>query len=324
MTPKTSPGSKRLAPRWWGALAGVGAALFDTALLTFLGVRFEINGSDATILNVLFMCVTYAPLGYLIGYVIEARRRDRAAAAVIQAQTEAIGAARARLLQSEKLSALGQLAAAIAHEVRNPLGVIRSSSQNLSETLRDDDEEGRRSCSFVIAEIDRLASVVSSLLAFARPLELKPEPVRVEELLDHAVELAAEEMRARGIRIQRRAVADVPLVRADRDLACQLFLGLLSNAAEAAGEGAEVVLEATACNGTVEVVVADSGPGVPAHLRERIFEPFFTTRKRGTGLGLAVAKQIVEAHGGRIRVGDRAGGGACFTVSLPLAEGAAA
>ncbi len=324
MTPTTSPSSKRLAPRWWGALAGIGAALFDTVLLTFLGVRFEINGSDATLLNVVFMCVAYAPLGYLIGYVIEARRRDRAAAAVIQAQTEAIGAARARLLQSEKLSALGQLAAAIAHEVRNPLGVIRSASQNLNETLHDDDVEGHRSCSFIIAEIDRLASVVSSLLAFARPLQLKPEPVRVEELLDHAVELAAEEMRARRIRIQRRAVASVPPVRADRDLACQLFLGLLNNAAEAAGEGAEVVLEARACDGAVEVAVADSGPGVPAHLRERIFEPFFTTRKRGTGLGLAVAKQIVEAHGGRISVGDRAGGGACFTVSLPLAEGAAA
>jgi signal transduction histidine kinase len=314
----------RLAPRWWGALAGIATSVLDTYLMSFLGVNFEINGRDATLVNLVFMALSYGPLGFLLGYVFEARRRDRKTAAVIQAQTEAIGAARARLAQSEKLSALGQLAAAIAHEVRNPLGVIRSAAQNLNETLHEDDEEGQRSCSFIIAEIDRLASVVSSLLAFARPLELKPEPVRVDDLLDRALALAAEEMRVRRIRVERRPIDGAQLVRADRDLACQLFLGLLNNAAEAAGDGAEVVLEATTHDGSVEVAVADSGPGVPLELRERIFEPFFTTRKRGTGLGLAVAKQIVEAHGGRIRVGDRAGGGACFTVSFPVAEGAAA
>jgi two-component system NtrC family sensor kinase len=98
-----------------------------------------------------------------------------------------------------------------------------------------------------------------------------------------------------------------------------VLLGLLANAAAAAPSGGEVGLAAAASDGAVELAVADSGPGVPPELRARIFEPFFTTRPRGTGLGLAVARQIVEAHGGRIEVGERAGGGARFTVRLPAA-----
>jgi len=101
--------------------------------------------------------------------------------------------------------------------------------------------------------------------------------------------------------------------------ACQVLLGLLANAAEAAPSGGEVALAATAADGAVEIAVTDSGPGVPPELRGRIFEPFFTTRPRGTGLGLAVARHIVEAHGGRLDVGERAGGGARFTLRLPAA-----
>src|SRR5438128_822173 len=113
--------------------------------------------------------------------------------------------------------------------------------------------------------------------------------------------------------------ASLPAVHADADLICQVVLGLLANAVEAVPAGAEVTLEAQASAGGVEIAVADSGPGVPAELRARVFEPFFTTRPRGTGLGLAVARQIVEAHGGRIEVGERTGGGARFTLRLPAA-----
>jgi signal transduction histidine kinase len=102
-----------------------------------------------------------------------------------------------------------------------------------------------------------------------------------------------------------------------------VLLGLLANATEAVPAGGEVALQARAVDGAVEIDVADSGPGIPPELRERIFEPFFTTRTRGTGLGLAIARQIVEAHVGRIEVGDRPGGGARFTVRLPAARGAA-
>jgi signal transduction histidine kinase len=316
-----SPAARRLGrERWWGLAAGVVVAAADTALMTALGVSFvQWNGRDVSLPVLLYFGGTFALLGFLFGYAIEGRRRDRAASAVIQAQTETITAARARLVQGEKLAALGQLATAIAHEVRNPLAVIRSAAQGLGETAPDGDEETRRAMSFITAEIDRLGAVVNSLLAFARPPQLQPRPVPVAELVDRALLLAAGELAAKDVRVRRTEARDLPAVSADADLICQVLLGLLTNAGEAVEAGGEVAVEARRAGDGVELAVADSGPGVPPEMRAKIFEPFFTTRARGTGLGLAVARQIVEAHGGRIEVGERAGGGARFAVRLPAA-----
>jgi two-component system sensor histidine kinase HydH len=297
--------------------------LIDTVTLGWLGVTFEMNGHAVGWLVLAFFGSSFALLGFLIGWMIEARRRDRRAAAVIQAQVEAISAARARLVQSEKLAALGQLATAIAHEVRNPLAVIRSAAQSLAEIAPAGDDEARRASAFIAAEIDRLNNVITSLLAFARPLQLAPRAVTVAELFDRALLLASEHLAASRVHVGCDTPARLPAVRADPDLVCQVLLGLLTNAAEAAPVGGEIRLEACAAEGAVELAVADTGPGVAPELRERVFEPFFTTRPRGTGLGLAVARQIVEAHGGTIAVRERTGGGARFVVRLPAAGGTA-
>jgi signal transduction histidine kinase len=323
MTTVPRPPDRFRITRWWGLLGGVLLAASDTLTVRSLGITFEINGRDATLLVGSFFGASFALLGFLVGYVVEGRRRDREAAALIRAQVETIAATRARLAQSEKLAALGQLATAIAHEVRNPLAVIRSAAQGIAETAPATDAAVRRACGFITDEIDRLSSVVTSLLAFARPPQVQPRAVAVPELLDRASTLAREELEARAVRFVRHADAELPALRADPDLVCQVLLGLLSNGAEAAGAGGEVRLEARVVDGRVELAVADSGPGVPPDLRDRVFEPFFTTRARGTGLGLAVARQIVEAHGGQIAVGDGPGGGARFTIRLPAAGPAA-
>ena len=311
------------AARWWGAVGGIALAVVDTLTMVRLGVTFQMNGRDVTALVAVSFGSSLALLGFLLGYALEARRRDRRAAALVQAQLEALNAARARLVQSEKLAALGQLATAIAHEVRNPLAVIRSAAQGLGETVSSDDAEAARACAFITAEIDRLGSVVSSLLEFARPLHLEPRAVSVRDLFDRAALLAEGELAARGARLGRDELPDLPAVRADPDLLSQVLLGLLANAAEAVPPGGDVTLAARARDGAVELVVEDSGPGIPPELRDRVFEPFFTTRARGIGLGLAVARQVVEAHGGRIEAGERPGGGARLTVRLPPARDSA-
>ncbi len=309
--------------RWWGMLAGFALGIVDTWITRALGVTFAMNGHEAGWLVACFFGSSFAFLGFLIGYVVEGRQRDRHTAEVLQVQMETINAARARLVQSEKLAALGQLSATIAHEVRNPLAVIRSSAQTLSETLPANDTDAHRACSFITEEIDRLTSVTGSLLAFARPLRLAPRPTSVAALFDGALLLAADELDAKGVRVSRHEAGDLPHVHADGDLIRQVLLGLLHNASEALPAGGQVELGAHVVDDTVELDVADSGPGVPADLRARIFEPFFTTRSQGTGLGLAVARHIVEAHGGRIAVTERVGGGARFTLRLQTAAGAA-
>ena len=308
--------------RHWGLAAGVLTGVVDTAALSMLGVTFAVNGWDARPLIAAYFGASFAVLGYLLGSLVEAQRRERRANALLQAQAESLAAARARLAQSEKLAALGQLAATVAHEVRNPLAVMRSAAQTLSEAPPAADEATQASA-FIIAEIDRLANVVNSLLAFARPLQLDARPVRVADLLDRALLLGRDELEAKRLHVERRTSADLPAVHADPDLLSQVLLGLLANAAEAVPPGGAIAIEAASGDGVVHLSVADSGPGVPVALRARIFEPFFTTRPRGTGLGLAIARQIIEAHGGRIEAGEANGGGARFTITLPAAPGAA-
>ena len=310
--------------RWIGAAAGISIAAVDTLTMRALGISFAMNGRDVGLLVGATFGSSLAGLGFLLGWVIDGRRRDREQSRVIAAQHEAIEAARARLVQSEKLAALGQLGATIAHEVRNPLAVIRSAAQNLGEGVAAGDADGRRACQFITAEIDRLTSVVGSLLAFARPIRIEPRPVAVAELFDDALLLAGPELARRQVHVLRPPAADTALqFQADADLVRQVLVGLLSNAIEAAGSGGEVALAARRRDDVMELEVADSGPGVPTELRARIFEPFFTTRARGTGLGLPIARQIVEAHGGRLEVGERQGGGARFLVRLPATPRAA-
>lgn len=310
--------------RWIGLAWGLFGGFVDAVGSMALGIRFEAGGTDVTALGLGFYAVSFALIGFLIGLVMEARRKERRHAALIREQLETVDATRARLAETEKLAALGQLAAAVAHEVRNAFAVIRSSAQGITETLPENDEEGRESCSFIVAEIDRLTSVVNSLLSFARPLRLAPRPVDVHQLLDHAQLLARQELDAKQIRLVREDHAPLPAIEADSDLVVQVLLDVLSNAAQATPPGSEVTLEASAADDTVEIGVADAGPGVPDDLRGRIFDPFFTTRDKGTGLGLAVARQIVEAHHGTIHVENGPSGGACFRISLPAAQGAEA
>ena len=310
--------------RWIGLAIGIAVVVFDTCAMRWLGFGFAMGGRDVTIWVATVYGSSIACLGWVVGRLVESRRRDRDQGALIRSQMEAIEAARARLVQSEKLAALGQLSATIAHEVRNPLAVIRSAAQSLGESVTPGDVESERACRFITAEIDRLTGVVGSLLAFAGPLRLDLRPIAVDELFDAALLLAGPDLTRERIHVVRPPVLAPVRVRADLDLVRQVLVGLLVNAVEATGPEGSIALDVHDRGGTVAIEVADSGPGVPTDLRTRIFEPFFTTRARGTGLGLPIARQIVEAHGGTIEVGERRGGGARFTVTLPAAEAAIA
>jgi len=307
--------------RWVGAALGALTGIADTLAFKWLGTSFAINGQDAMMFAAAWFGGSFAVLGYLLGDAIGGRRREQRASQLIRTQMETINESRAKLIQHEKLAALGQLAAAIAHEVRNPLAVIRSAAQNLRETVSANDLDARRACTFITEEADRLGNLINALLAFARPVHISPVRVTIAHLFERVVSATGAETSARQVRVECPAKRELDAIEVsvDPDLMTQVLVGLVANAIEAGGE---ISLEVLANGGRVELAVADTGPGVPAELRGRVFEPFFTTRAAGIGLGLAIARQIVEAHSGSIQVGQSISGGARFSVILPAAGSA--
>lgn len=312
-TPPKAPAWRR--PRWGYAAAAFLLGVVYTLVAQLAGFAFRLGERDFTLAAGALVEVSFAGFGYLLGLVTEARQREQALAREAERRLRDLARTRVRLAQAEKLAALGELASALSHELRNPLAILRSMAQNLEEGPGA--TPARSTCREMIEEIDRLARVTARLVDFARPLEPARRRVSPEELVERTYQLAEELLRERPIELTIAPGPPQLELDVDPDLLCQVLLGLLENAAAVAPAGSEVVLGWAVVGDDLELRVEDRGPGVPAELRRKIFEPFFTTRAGGHGLGLAVARQIVEAHGGRLEVGDRPGGGAVFRLRLP-------
>lgn len=223
----------------------------------------------------------------------------------------------ARLLERERLAAVGELAARVAHEVRNPLAGIRGGCEILLEGYPADDAR-REIGEETLRQVDRLSRTVQDLLLFARPRAVEPAPTDVHEVLEHALRALREDPRAREVKLERVYDRSLPPLSLDAQQMEQVFVNILLNAFQAM-EFRGTVRIATRFDGTAaEVSVRDTGPGIRADVMESLFKPFFTTRAQGTGLGLAIVRSIVEAHGGTVRAACPPGGGAEFTVRLPL------
>ncbi len=302
--------------RWIYAFAAFLVGVFDTTVASLLGVEFTLGGRDVSMLVGIYVELSFAAFGYLIGLLVEMRRAEKLTAQASADAAAELEAMRSRLAQTEKLASLGQLAGTLAHEVRNPLAIVRSSVQNLAEAIDRADDQNQQTCRFILEEIDRLSHVVTSLVGFARPLQLERSSVNAAQLVQRTGQLAAPLLREHRVELQVDSEDDSAVIEVDSDLLCQVLLGLLTNAAQASPHQGLVALGAHRDDGAVELTVTDQGPGIPAELRDKIFDPFFTTRKDGSGLGLAVARQIVEAHGGTLTVAEYDRPGARFTIRL--------
>ena len=231
--------------------------------------------------------------------------------------------------RSERLAALGQLSAGLAHEIRNPLGVIKGSAEMLNQKLQDTNPLAGELAGYISSEVNRLSVLVSRFLDFARPLRTETRPQSIVALLDRALKAVAEHWSGGPVKVETAYAPDLPLVELDADLWEQALVNLVQNAYEAMGEQggtcrAEVARASANGHGGIEVRLKDTGPGVPAELREQIFNPFVTTKQSGVGLGLSIVSKIVDEHRGTIRLESPPGAGACFVIYLPAAETAAA
>jgi two-component system sensor histidine kinase HydH len=224
--------------------------------------------------------------------------------------------------RSDRLAALGQLSAGLAHELRNPLATIRTSAEMLTKNLDTESDVAREMAGFIGTEVDRANSLITRFLQFARPLQLRPEVADLTQTLDRAVALVEREVPA--IPIYKNYQPDVPPFSFDAELLERVFYNLLLNAAQATAAGGAVTLKLRAKDGTAEVTVIDRGVGIDSNQMNNIFNPFFTTKPDGVGLGLAIVSKIVDEHGGKIAVESEPGKGSIFCVLLPMERPASA
>ena len=285
---------------------------------------YELLPADATELalrNIFFFLVAMV----VNRFVSESRRqarRYRLLAEELAETNRRLEQAQEEARRSERLAALGQLTAGLAHEIRNPLAVIKGSAETLTRRLQSADPVTTEVAGYISSEVNRLNTIVTRFLNFARPLKLERRPTQIPPLLDRALKVAYERWPEAKVEVAQQYSENLPEMSVDPDLCEQAFVNLVLNAYEAMTDtGGRLTVRVGAANSDgrhgVEVGIEDTGPGIPPELHEQVFNPFFTTKKEGVGLGLSLVSKIVDDHRGWIRISSEPGKGACFRLFLP-------
>lgn len=282
--------------------------------------RWELTreGIGVLSLRVIFLPVVAFLTNELARANREAARRYQATAAQLAEANKSLQEATDAVRRTERLAALGQLSAGLAHELRNPLGTVKASAEMLERNLASGDDVSRELAGFITSEVDRANSLVTKFLDFARPLRAQRRITDLSEALDHAVLQLERHTPPLPVVVYKNYSPDIPPFAFDPQLIERVVYNLLLNAAQASPAGAAITLKTKPVDDYAEIAVIDRGSGVdPAH-RENIFNPFFTTKREGVGLGLAIVAKIVDEHGGRIAVESDPGVGSVFRVLLPV------
>jgi two-component system, NtrC family, sensor histidine kinase HydH len=244
--------------------------------------------------------------------------RERAALATANRELSAM---QAQLAQSERLAAIGEVSAAVAHGIRNPLANIRASAQ-LGKEFASEPEQVTVQFGRIVGEVDRLGTWLRSLLDAVRPFRAELGPLDLDAVVKDVLSVLQPRLAESQVKLECKLDSDLPMIQGDRALLEQALLGVLENAVDALPRGGTLVVESARAElagaPAAAIKIRDDGDGIPPERLGRIFEPFVTTKSRGTGLGLAITRRVVEHHGGRIGVESEVGRGTTFTVTLPV------
>lgn len=295
----------------FSSIAGIGAYL--SFLLFVNWEQWEIDPEGWHLLAI--RCLMLAMAAVLVNSLAQTVRTQSAAykftAEQLAEANKNLIAAEAAMRRSDRLAALGQLSAGLAHELRNPLGSIKGSADLLARSASRGDPVTRELAEIISAEVDRTNSLVTRFLDFARPLEPRRQMVDITRTIDRAADRAKVE-------IVREYSPSLPPLAVDPELMEQVFLNLLTNAAQASDSHAPITVRTGKTDARAEITVMDRGCGIPPDKIDIIFNPFVTTKQAGVGLGLAIVSKIVDGHGGKISVESDPGKGTAFHVFLPL------
>lgn len=306
----------------WATLAWT--TLASAAYCSYLYLDPDMAGYEITeeslgllAIRILFF---FLPAMIVNRFMLESRRqtqRYQELAETLAETNRRLEQAQAEARRSERLAALGQMTAGLAHEIRNPLGVIKGSAEMLTQKLGESNPLATELAGYISSETNRLSALVTRFLDFARPLHADLTTQDITTVLDRALDDVARPWKESVVRVEKDYEVNLPLVPLDESLCEQAFVNIVQNAYDAMGAGGGVLRvkvrqvradQRSSMDG-VEVRVADTGPGIPAELREQIFNPFVTTKKTGVGLGLSIVSKIIDGHHGSIRIENGAAGG---------------
>ena len=264
-------------------------------------------------------------------FVVENRRqvaRYQALSQTLEETNRHLQRAEEEARRSERLAALGQMSAGLAHEIRNPLGVIKGSAEMLAQKLQASTPLASELAGYISSEVNRVNTLVATFLDFARPLRLELQPQQIPDIAERALESVRVQVPESNVQVERHYAPALPDVLCDEQLCERVFVNLIQNAFQAMNDSAaqgekrlriflkpEIFRDRPGVGATIE----DSGPGVPAESREQIFNPFFTSKKDGVGLGLSIVAKIMDIHHGWIRLESDYQNGARFHLFLPVA-----
>jgi signal transduction histidine kinase len=314
----------------WGTL--LWTALASTAYCSYLYPalqEYEITTESYGLLAIRILFFFLASM-VVNRFVVENRRqikRYQELAETLAETNRRLEQAQAEARRSERLAALGQMSAGLAHEIRNPLGVIKGSAEMLHQKLGESNPLASELAGYISSETNRLSALVTRFLDFARPLHAELAPQEITAVLERALNDVSLAEKNTLVRVERHYQDNLPLIPLDESLCEQAFVNLIQNAYDAMGtSGGTLRVTVTKTNSGkrdgVEVRIDDTGPGIPAELREQIFNPFVTTKKTGVGLGLSIVSRIIDGHHGTIRVesGKDGTGGTGFVIFFPAKE----
>jgi signal transduction histidine kinase len=225
-----------------------------------------------------------------------------------------------KLSRAEHLSTLGEMVAGISHEIRNPLGIIKSSSELLKKKMAGYDPSNTIP-DIIIEESVRLNNIITDFLNFAKPRIPNMMACNVEDVLEKNINFLASHIEQEGYMVEKHYDPNIPEITADSDMLYQAFLNILINAMQAMPEGGKIRVAIQSTDNTVKIFFEDEGEGIPQDLMGKIWDPFFTTKAKGTGLGLGIVKNIIESHSGNVQIRTRPGAGARVKVELPVKQG---
>ncbi|HBD07250.1 MAG TPA: two-component sensor histidine kinase [Syntrophobacteraceae bacterium] len=271
--------------------------------------RFQwiVVGSSALFVGIVF--ISMLPI---------AKRAER----IISARAQESEKLQVRLHQSERLAALGEMVAGVSHEIRNPLGIIRSTAELLDSRIED--ERHRRLTGIIVEEATRLNDILTEFLDFARPKTLRLSNCRIEELVERNLRNVEPECQRRHVSLEKQYHAGDYSLQADADLLYRALINVVANALQAMPQGGTLRVQTELHNARgapqVELRIQDSGQGIPTELHQKVFNPFFTTREKGTGLGLAIVQSIIGGHHGAVEVDSKIGQGTAIIIRLPLSQ----